>query len=65
MLDQLPAAGAIQPYLPTHYWMSFIDLFREPVSWAGIKRGLLLECGYGAAMVGLARIVFGTRDITS
>ncbi|WP_322777974.1 ABC transporter permease subunit [Frankia sp. Cas4] len=65
VLDQLPAAAAIQPYLPTHYWMGFIDLFRDPVSWVNIRRGLALEGCYGAAMVILARIVFGTRDITS
>jgi ABC-2 type transport system permease protein len=65
VLDQLPSAAAIQPYLPTHYWMGFVDLFRAPVNWTNIKRGLVLEGGYGAAMVILAWIVFRTRDITS
>ncbi|WP_131747711.1 ABC transporter permease [Frankia sp. Cppng1_Ct_nod] len=65
VLDQLPAAAAIQPYLPTHYWMAFVDLFRAPVNWSNMKRGVLLEGGYGSAMIVLARIVFGTRDITS
>ncbi|WP_239376045.1 ABC transporter permease [Frankia sp. Cj5] len=65
VLDQLPAAAAIQPYLPTHYWMGFVDLFRAPMSWVNIRRGLVLESGYGATMIIIARIVFGTRDITS
>jgi hypothetical protein len=32
--------------LPTHYWLSWIDLFRDPIFWHGIERGLLLQAGY-------------------
>ncbi|WP_250280610.1 MULTISPECIES: ABC transporter permease subunit [unclassified Frankia] len=65
VLDQIPSAEVIQPYLPTHYWMAFVDLFRAPVPWSSIQHGLLLEGGYGLATIILARIVFAARDITS
>jgi ABC-2 type transport system permease protein len=65
VLDQLPAADSIQEYLPTHYWMAFIDLFRAPVVWDNIRRGLILQGSYGAAMIAIARLAFRRKDITS
>ena len=62
-LDALDAAGAAQPYLPTHYWLSFVDLFRNPILWRDIERGLLLQAVYVAVMLGAAWAYFTTRDI--
>ena len=28
-----------QPYLPTRYWLSFVDLFRDPILWRDVVRG--------------------------
>ena len=39
VLDLIDATRAIKPYLPTHYWLSFVDLFRDPILWRGIERG--------------------------
>ena len=30
---------ALQPYLPTRYWLSFVDLFRDPILWRDVVRG--------------------------
>ena len=35
----LDAAHSIRPYLPTRYWLSFVDLFRDPIRWGDVVRG--------------------------
>ena len=32
--------AALQPYLPTRYWLSFVDLFRDPILWRDVERGV-------------------------
>ena len=64
-LDALDAAGAVQPYLPTHYWLKFVDLFRNPVLWRDIERGLALQAVYVLVLLGAAWAVFMTKDIKS
>lgn len=64
-LDALDAAGSAQPYLPTHYWLSFVDFFRNPILWRDIERGLLLQVIYVAVMLGAAWAYFTTKDIKS
>jgi ABC-2 type transport system permease protein len=65
VLDQLDAAASVKPYLPTHYWLSFVDLFRNPVLWRGIERGLALQAVYVFVLLGASWAVFMTKDITS
>jgi len=38
LLLTLDAARALQPYLPTRYWLSFVDLFRDPILWRNLER---------------------------
>ena len=38
ILDQIPQLHAIQPYLFSHYWLSFADLMREPVYWDDLRQ---------------------------
>jgi ABC-2 type transport system permease protein len=64
-LDALDAAGSAQPYLPTHYWLKFVDFFRNPILWRDIERGLLLQLIYVAVMLGAAWAYFTTKDIKS
>ncbi len=64
-LDALDAAGSAQPYLPTHYWLKFVDLFRNPILWRDIERGLLLQAVYVAVMLGAAWAYFTSKDIKS
>ncbi len=65
ILETLDAAGPVKPYLPTNYWLSWIDFFRDPVLWHNIDRGLLLQAGYVVVFFGAAWANFGTKDVTS
>jgi ABC-2 type transport system permease protein len=65
VLDLIDAARVIRPYLPTHYWLSFIDLFRDPILWHNIGRGSALQAAYIVVFLGLAWASFSTKDITS
>jgi ABC-2 type transport system permease protein len=65
ILDLIDATQAIQPYLPTHYWLSFIDLYRDPVLWDDIARGFGLQVVYIVVFLLAAWASFSTKDITS
>ncbi|MDX6302632.1 MAG: type transport system permease protein [Nocardioidaceae bacterium] len=65
LLLTLDAASALQPYLPTRYWLSFVDLFRSPILWRDVVRGVLLQLVYVAVFLGAAWANFTTKDITS
>src|SRR6185503_11320497 len=39
VLVTLDAAGGVRPYLPTRYWLAWIDFFRDPILWRDIERG--------------------------
>jgi ABC-2 type transport system permease protein len=65
VLETLDAAEIIKPYLPTHYWLSWIDFFRDPVFWRDIDNGLLVQAGYIAVFFGAAWANFATKDVTS
>jgi ABC-2 type transport system permease protein len=65
VMDQLDAAAAIKPYLPTHYWLAFVDLFRNPVLWRGIERGVALQLVYVVVLLAASWAVFMTKDVTS
>jgi ABC-2 type transport system permease protein len=65
LLLTLDAASALQPYLPTRYWLSFVDLFRSPILWRDVVRGVLLQGAYVAVFLGAAWANFTTKDITS
>ena len=36
LLLTLDAADPLQPYLPTRYWLAFVDLFRDPILWRDV-----------------------------
>jgi ABC-2 type transport system permease protein len=65
LLLPLDAAHALQPYLPTRYWLSFIDLFRDPILWRNVERGALLQLVYVAVFLGAAWANFATKDVKS
>ena len=65
LLLTLDAADALQPYLPTRYWLSFVDLFRDPIQWRDILRGVGLQGVYVLVFLGAAWANFTTKDITS
>ena len=39
LLFTLDAASSFAPYLPTRYWLAFVDLFRDPILWRDVVRG--------------------------
>jgi ABC-2 type transport system permease protein len=65
VLDLLDAAAALKPYLPTHYWLAFVDLFRTPVLWHNVNRGIAIQAVYIAVFLGAAWANFATKDIKS
>jgi ABC-2 type transport system permease protein len=65
LLFTLDAASSFAPYLPTRYWLSFVDLFREPVLWRDVVRGIGLQAVYVVVLTGAAWANFTTKDITS
>jgi ABC-2 type transport system permease protein len=65
IMDAIPQLSAIHRYLPTHYWMSFGELLRDPVSFDRLLPGLLSALVYLAIFGSAAWARFGGRDITS
>ncbi len=65
LLLTLDAAEALHPYLPTRYWLAFVDLFRDPVLWRDLVRGVLLQGAYVVVFLGAAWASFTTKDVTS
>lgn len=65
ILQTLDAADPLKPYLPTNYWLSWIDFFRDPILWHNIDRGLLLQAGYLAVFFAASWANFATKDVTS
>ena len=65
VLVTLDAANAIKPYLPTRYWLSWVDLFRDPILWSDIERGVLVQGVYVVVLLGIAWANFMTKDVTS
>lgn len=65
VLVTLAAATAVQPYLPTRYWLAWIDFFRDPILWRDIQRGLLVQLVYVAVFLSMAWANLATKDIKS
>jgi ABC-2 type transport system permease protein len=65
LLFTLDAASSFAPYLPTRYWLAFVDLFREPILWRDVVRGLGLQGVYVVVLLGAAWANFTTKDISS
>jgi ABC-2 type transport system permease protein len=63
VLVTLDAAKTIRPYLPTTYWLSWIDLFRQPILWHSVQRGLALQAVYVVVFLGMAWANFSTKDV--
>ncbi|MFD5948798.1 ABC transporter permease [Streptomyces collinus] len=65
ILDQIPQLHALQPYLFSHYWLSFADLMREPVYWDELAKNLGLQALYAAVFGSAAWARFTAKDITA
>jgi ABC-2 type transport system permease protein len=65
VLVTLNAATVVQPYLPTRYWLAWIDFFRQPVFWRDIQRGFGIQAVYVVVFLAAAWANFSTKDITA
>ena len=59
----LDAAEVLHPYLPTRYWLSFVDLFRDPILLDNVGRGLVVQLCYLLVFTLAAWANFSTKDI--
>ena len=65
VLVTLDAASSVKQYLPTRYWLAWVDFFRDPILWHDIRLGVLVQGAYAVVFLGLAWAAFTTRDVTS
>ncbi|WP_375491461.1 ABC transporter permease [uncultured Jatrophihabitans sp.] len=63
--DAVPQLSGVHRWLPSHYWLRWVDLLRAPVSLDGIVGGLLASVAYIAFFVALAWARFGGKDVTA
>ena len=64
LLLTLDAADVLRPYLVTRYWLAFVDLFRDPILWHDVVRGVYLQVGYVVVFLFAAWANFVTKDVT-
>jgi ABC-2 type transport system permease protein len=65
VLVALNAAAAVSPYLPTRYWLAWVDFFRQPILWRNIDRGFAVQGVYVVVLLAAAWANFATKDISS
>lgn len=65
LLLTLDAAQALHPWLLTRYWLAFVDLFRDPILWREVVRGVGLQGLYVGLFLAAAWANFTTKDITT
>lgn len=64
ILDSIPQVAWLHPFLITHHWLAFGDLFRDPVAWGGIQDGLYLAAAYALVFWLAAWARFAGKDVT-
>jgi ABC-2 type transport system permease protein len=64
ILDSIPQLSWVHEWLPTHWWMSFGDVLRDPISWGDMTRGLLTAAGYMVVFWLAAWARFADKDVT-
>jgi ABC-2 type transport system permease protein len=63
--DAVPQLSTIHAYLPTHYWLNYGDLLRDPIAYDRLTPGLLSAAAYIAIFTTAAWARFTTKDITA
>ena len=63
ILDNLSSLHAIHPYLLTHDWLAYADLFRTPIAWDRVVHGVIVFGAYTVVFVTAALIRFRHKDI--
>jgi ABC-2 type transport system permease protein len=65
VLDAVPQLSSIHGWLPSHYWLRFADLLRDPIAFDRIGQGLLVSAAYIVTFLLLAWARFSNKDVTS
>jgi ABC-2 type transport system permease protein len=65
ILDSIPQLSPVHAYLPSHYWLAFGDLLRDPMATGEVQRGLLSAGAYVLVFGAAAWARFGVRDVSS
>jgi len=65
ILDNIPQLDWLGPYLPTHYWMDYGELLRDPVSFGALQPGLLSAACYIVIFLTAAWARFAGKDVSS
>jgi ABC-2 type transport system permease protein len=63
VLVTLDAAASVTPYLPTRYWLAWIDFFRDPIFLRDIRAGVLVQLAYVVVLMVAAWANFTTKDV--
>jgi ABC-type transport system involved in multi-copper enzyme maturation permease subunit len=63
--DNVPQFAVVQPYLPTHWWLSFDSLLRSPIATGDLVHGLLSFAVYAVIFGSIAWARFTSADVTS
>ena len=63
--DSIPQIAWLHPFLITHNWLAFGDLFRDPVAWNGVQQGLFVAAAYILVFWCAAWARFAGKDVTS
>lgn len=63
VLLTLDAADPLRPFLLTRHWLAFVDLFRDPILWRDMVKGVLLQAGYLVVFLAAAWANFATKDV--
>ncbi|WP_018333733.1 ABC transporter permease [Actinomycetospora chiangmaiensis] len=63
VLVTLDAAASVTPYLPTRYWLAWIDFFRDPIFLRDIRSGLFVQAAYVVILMLAAWANFTTKDV--
>lgn len=65
VVENIPQFAAVNPYMPTDWWLSFDSLLRTPVDTTTLWHGLLSFAVYAAIFLSIAWARFTSADITS
>lgn len=65
ILDSIPQLSWLHEWLPTHWWISFGDVLRDPIAWGDLTRGLLTAAAYALVFWLAAWARFSGKDVSS
>ena len=65
IMDAIPQLSAIHVYLPTHYWLAFADLLRDPIAFEALRPGIFSALAYVAVFTTAAWARFAGKDVST